>query len=918
MKKAILNTIGTPIFFLFASFFSPLVLNGQGLPPGWEHTNTANFHVISVPVSSFPSINGIPISPGDYIGVFFMDNDTMKCGGASEWLGDQNIAVVAFGDDNLTTEKDGFTYGESINWKIFSWDIVEEFDAIATYDSTLPNYDGTFVINGLSALSALNAISGLYVIANSMPATVCIGSSSQLTAEPGGGGVSNYSYTWGSIPEGFYSNEQNPVVSPPDTTLYIVTVSDGDTTATDTTTVNIIFLPEVFSGFDTALCENNNLQLNAIASNFDSVFWVTEGDGTFENDTLLNTLYFPGSEDIESGTVKLTLTAGSISPCQGLVSDNLFLFFHYLPMVDAGPDDTICAGENHIALGYTINASYIFWSTSGDGIFDDSTSSSAVYTPGTEDIATGIAFLTLTAEPIQPCDSIITDFMALIINPLPMPDAGDDVTIPYGTNTQLIGSVTGGSGTFSYLWEPEEMLIDPTIPDPLTINLTSTTVFSFTVLDESSACQNTDDVVVFVSGGPLSVIARADPEEICTGYSSQLMAIPSGGSGEYSYEWTSNPPGFSSLLQDPIVYPEFTTTYYVEVNDGFTIRSDSVVVLVNLIPEADAGEDDSILYGTNTTLHGSATGGSGWFDYFWQPAVYLVNPHVQHPSTVNLTQTVSFALVVTDIVSGCSGSDAVTIFVTGSPLQVDVSADPDRICQNATAQLNAQPGGGSLEYTYQWTSEPEGFYSEITNPVVSPLETTDYFVLVFDGYNEVTGSVNVQVDPLPDVTIVAFPNDTVCINEFITLDATTPGAIDYYWPHGGQTTPAITFDTTGLGLGTHVISVVVTDYNDCSSTDSLNITFDICSGYNILDPGKSVIIFPNPANGHVAISTCGLDALRITLFNLYGQTVFEKETDVNIPHQTYHLPVNGVKEGLYFLQIESGVWRVVEKLVIRH
>ncbi len=918
MKKAILFTIGTPIFFLFASFFSPLVINGQGLPPGWEHTYTANFHVISIPVSSLPSINGTPILPGDYIGVFFIDNDTMKCGGAAEWLGDQNIAVVAFGDDNLTTEKDGFYYGETINWKIFSWDIVEEFDAIATYDTTLPNYDGTFVINGLSALSALNATSGLYVIANSMPATVCIGSSSQLTAESGGGGGSNYSYSWISNPEGFYSNEQNPVVSPLDTTLYIVTVNDGDTTATDTTAVNIIFLPEVYAGNDTSLCENNNLQLNATASNFDLIFWLTEGDGTFENDSLLNTFYFPGIEDIESGSVKLTLTASSVSPCQGFASDNLFVFFHYLPLVDAGPDDTICAGENHITLGYTINANYIFWSSSGDGVFDDSTSSSAVYTPGTEDIATGITFLTLTAEPILPCDSTITDLMVLIIDPLPLPDAGDDVTIPYGTNTQLNGTVTGGSGTFSYLWEPEEMLIDPTIPDPLTINLTITTLFSFTVFDESTGCQNTDDVVVFISGGPLSVIAKADPEEICTGNSSQLMALPSGGSGVYSYAWTSNPPGFSSSLRDPVVYPEFTTIYYVEVNDGFTTRSDSVVVLVNPIPEADAGEDETILYGTNTTLHGSATGGSGWFDYFWQPAVYLVNPHVQHPTTVNLTQTINFALVVTDVASGCSGTSAVTIFVTGSPLHVDVSADPDRICQNATSQLNAQPCGGSMEYTYQWTSEPEGFYSEIPDPVVSPLETTDYFVVVFDGYNEVTGSVNVHVDPLPDVNIVAFPNDTVCSNEFITLDATTAGAIDYYWSPGGQNTPAITFDTTGLGAGTHTISVIVTDYNGCSSIDSLNITFDICSGYHLLQPGKSVQIFPNPAIDHVVISTSGLDDLRITLFNLYGQTVYERKTPSYRLHQTYYLPVNGVKEGLYFLLIESGSRRVVEKLIIKH
>ena len=36
-------------------------------------------------------------------------------------------------------------------------------------------------------------------------------------------------------------------------------------------------------------------------------FWVTEGDGDFENDSLVNTLYNPGSQDLENGEVTLSL-----------------------------------------------------------------------------------------------------------------------------------------------------------------------------------------------------------------------------------------------------------------------------------------------------------------------------------------------------------------------------------------------------------------------------------------------------------------------------------------------------------------------------------------------------------------------------------------------------------------------------------
>ena len=41
--------------------------------------------------------------------------------------------------------------------------------------------------------------------------------------------------------------------------------------------------------------------------------WTTEGDGHFENDTIINTLYWPGDQDLANGEVLLTLHAISTS-----------------------------------------------------------------------------------------------------------------------------------------------------------------------------------------------------------------------------------------------------------------------------------------------------------------------------------------------------------------------------------------------------------------------------------------------------------------------------------------------------------------------------------------------------------------------------------------------------------------------------
>jgi PKD repeat protein len=88
----------------------------------------------------------------------------------------------------------------------------------------------------------------------------------------------------------------------------------------------------------------------------------------------------------------------------------------------------------------------------------------------------------------------------------------------------------------------------------------------------------------------LSVTASADPEEICPGDSSQLNALAAGGTGNYTYSWTSDPAGFTSTLQNPVVTPDETTTYTVEVDDGENTATDDIIVTVNPIPEITLGD----------------------------------------------------------------------------------------------------------------------------------------------------------------------------------------------------------------------------------------------------------------------------------------------------------------------------------------
>ena len=111
--------------------------------------------------------------------------------------------------------------------------------------------------------------------------------------------------------------------------------------------------------------------------------------------------------------------------------------------------------------------------------------------------------------------------------------------------------------------------------------------------------------------------------------------------------------GFTSDLQSPVVFPLVTTSYTVSINDGYTTNESNTSVNVNLPPVTNAGTDQTIPYGTSTTLNGFATGASGSYNFSWEPADLLINPSAQNTATQNLYQTTLFRLKATDATSGC-------------------------------------------------------------------------------------------------------------------------------------------------------------------------------------------------------------------------------------------------------------------------
>jgi len=97
--------------------------------------------------------------------------------------------------------------------------------------------------------------------------------------------------------------------------------------------------------------------------------------------------------------------------------------------------------------------------------------------------------------------------------------------------------------------------------------------------------------------------ASANPSPACLGDEISLSAnIFVESTGNYTYNWTSEPAGFTSTNSNGFHTPQTTTTYFLEVNDGNLTSTHEIVVSVNENPSVNAGVDMTICPDCNAEL----------------------------------------------------------------------------------------------------------------------------------------------------------------------------------------------------------------------------------------------------------------------------------------------------------------------------
>ncbi|MFA6950216.1 MAG: hypothetical protein WCQ70_05980 [Lentimicrobiaceae bacterium] len=249
----------------------------------------------------------------------------------------------------------------------------------------------------------------LTIYATSSADTICRWDSVYLNAI-GGGGTGSYSYSW-YLDNALVTAEQGLWVNPGVNCEYLVEVSDGIATTSELIQIYCHPTPLVYAGIDQNICSNEPHYLYGSGQSYISLLW-TGGDGYFSDPSLLNTIYYPGTNDILNQGINITITVFGEGNC-ATAQDIKYLGITPAPIVSAG-NDTIIHPDSfyYTSSSYASNFISLSWTTNGDGYFSDPHALHTTYYLGISDKEADSVILILEGEGDQQCTSNIDSLIA--------------------------------------------------------------------------------------------------------------------------------------------------------------------------------------------------------------------------------------------------------------------------------------------------------------------------------------------------------------------------------------------------------------------------------------------------------------------------------------------------------------------------
>ncbi len=386
------------------------------------------------------------------------------------------------------------------------------------------------------------------------------------------------------------------------------------------------------------------------------------------------------------------------------------------------------------------------------------------------------------------------------------------------TGSVTVSSVTGGSGTYTYLWDG--------VKTTQTYTGLNAGTYTVKVTDVASGLFCFCSISI-AEPAAMTPYELSTTQPTCAGFCDASSTVDAVG-GTFPYTFTWSPISFTGATASNLC----AGTYTVSVKDsrGCTSKTNAIITITNPPALNITVNSETICSGQSATL--TATGGT---TYVWSNGGSTTNP-------LTVTPGISTTYTVTGTTSGCTASGTASVTVVPIPT---ITVSSKTICSGSSISLVA--GGGT---TYLWSTG-----STKTTISVNPSITSTFTVTGTTSGCSNSATAKVTVNPTPTLTV---NSPTICLGQSTNLTAS--GATSYVWSDGSSVnpisvTPAITttFTVTGTSAGctNSVLSVVTV--NPLPTITSTSATICLGQSANLTASGGTGYVWntgstSNPLN----------------------------------------------------------------------
>lgn len=717
----------------------------------------------------------------------------------------------------------------------------------------------TFIINLLCKSGAEGAFN---LSVNSVPVPGAI-TAANFTVVPGTGGAwmgGQITFSTSVIPSGSNCLLTNSIDN------FAMGVINGGRTSGCLYHYMSSFLRRVYTdaGADLITCTNNlNINLNGnVSGGTTTGIWTTpDGSGTFTSPTSLSTGYVLSGLDSTKNSLTFVLTStGNCTP----VSDTMIIYIKKSPVVNAGPDLTMCSNNVSAAAlnGYFNYASGATWAGGNGGSFGNSSAAATTYTASPADIASGQVLLTLTTVgSVFGCPNTV-DSMYITFTPSPSVTVGPDVNVCANTpKISLSGSVSGGSS--SGIWTtsgsgnftPSQTALNPLYHFSAADLAQTSIIIKFTSTNNGFCYAASDSLTVFINPAP-NVNAGVN-DTVC----SNMNFISLNGSvtgGASAGSWSSSGTGSFSpnntQLNGSYFFSAADTAagqvdlILISTGGNCPAVKDTVTYHIVKAPVVFAGNDMNICDNATVLLNGMVSGFTGTGTWVstgtgsFTPAANVLNT-MYTPSAADVAAGNILLILTSTNNKGCNPTkDTVKITFIPSPV---ASFTTTNNCFNVLSSFTdvSTTSVGSINGWFWNFGDGD---TSISANTVHPYTTPGTFTVT----HVVTGTNGCKDTVVQPITIYGLPDanfnaTTACsgnITNFLDTSSAFPAVItNWNWSFGDGGSSTLTNPThVYSAAGTYTATLVVETNLGCYDTIKKPITVN-------QSPHAAFSISENPA-----------------------------------------------------------------------